>query len=33
MPQDRAQKGLDTDQGIAGLEQALGDRQQAIVDP
>ncbi len=32
MPQDRAQKGLDTDLGIAGLEQALGDRQQAIGD-
>jgi len=32
MTQDRAQKGLDTDQGIAGLEQALGDRQQAIGD-
>ena len=29
---DRAQKDLDTDQGIAGLEQALGDRQQAIED-
>src|ERR1700735_3094078 len=29
---DRAQKDLDTDQGIAGLEQALGDRQQAIGD-
>lgn len=32
MPENRAQKGLDTDQGIAGLEQALGDRQQAIGD-